>query len=532
MTRTAFIIFFVLLLIVSVGAQSPEETLQPPKPGLIAIHFPVSDKFESEVRDHLSALQNSLVALSQDSGMTDARLSEAYGTLAQVYQAYSLTQPAEACYRNALHLAPKEFRWAYFLASVYQQANQAEEAIKYFKLAQQLRPDYLAAWVNAGNLLLQQNRLEEAVAAFNQALKLNDKSAAAHYGLGQAALARRDYSTAVERFELALTLAPEANRINYSLAMAYRGLGNSDKAQSLLDQQGTVGVRPADPLIEALQNLTRGERLHLIRGRQAFDAGRFAEAAEEFKKAITANPESVPALVNLGSTLAKLGRAVEAIEQFQLAIKLAPTNSVAHYNLGFLLAGQKQYDQAIVHLQIVLKLNPKDTEARFKLANQFFQLRRFEEAANELSQVVEANPENEEALLELAKLQHRSKQYQAALETLERGHKLYPSKGQTAALLAFMLATIPQPELRDGARAIELAKQIYLATGLANHGAIVAQALAESGRCDEAAEWQRRMIVIAETERKPDLVKKLKAELPLFENKKTCRPGADPGISR
>lgn len=532
MIRTASIIFSVLLLIGSVGAQIPEEILQPPKPGLLAVHYPVSDKLEAEVRDHLSALQTSLVALSQDSGTTDARLNEAYGTLAQAYQAYSLIQPAETCYRNALHLAPKEFRWAYLLASVYQQTNQAEEAIKYFKLAQQLRPDYLAAWVNAGSLLLQQNRSEDAVAAFNQALKLNDKSAAAHYGLGQAALARRDYEVAVKRFELALTLAPEANRINYSLAMAYRGLGNSDKAQSLLGQQGTVGVRPADPLIEALKNLARGERLHLIRGRQAFDAGHFAEAAEEFQKAITANPESVPAFINLGSTLAKLGKTNGAIEQFQSAIKLAPTNSVAHFNLGFLLAGQKQYDQAIVHLEIVLKLNPKDTEARFKLANQFFQLQRFEEAANELSKVVETDPENEEALIELAKLQYRIKQYHPALETLERGHKLYPSKGQTASLLAFMLATAPQLELRDGARATELAKRIYLTTGLASHGAIVAQSLAESGLCDEAAEWQRRMIVIAETERKPDLVKKLKADLPLFENKKICRPGIDPGNSR
>ncbi|MFN0111174.1 MAG: tetratricopeptide repeat protein [Blastocatellia bacterium] len=517
------LLFLVLLLVSSTGAQTPLEILSPTKTGLLEIRFPDLTGVESGVREHLLALQTSLAKLAK-TPTPDAQLSEAYGELAQTYQAYSLTPPAEACYQNAHRLSPKDFRWVYLLGSLYQQTNRADEAIKFFKLAQQLRPDYLAAWVNAGTLLLQQNRADEAVAAFNQALKLNDQSVAAHFGLGQSALAGRNYSAAVERFERALALAPEANRINYSLAMAYRGLGNLDKAQSFLERQGSVGIRVTDPLVDGLQDLIRGERLFLARGRRAFDAKRFVEAAEAFKQAVAANPESVPALINLGSTLAELGKAKEAIEQFQAALKLAPSNVSAHYNLGVLMAGQKQHEQAIAHFQTVLKQNPSDTEARFKLANQFFQLRRFTEAATELAQVVEADPNNEMALLELAKLQQRNQQFKAALETLERGHKLFPNKGQTASLLAYWLATTPQLDLRNGARASELAKQIYQTTGSANHGTIVALALAESGRCAEAAEWQRRMIAVAETERNADLLAKLKAELPRYENVKICRP--------
>ena len=64
--------------------------------------------------------------------------------------------------------------------------------------------------------------------------------------------------------------------------------------------------------------------------------------------------------------------------------------------------------------------------------------------------------------------------------------------------LAYLLAASPQYDLRDGARALELAQMIYQATGSLEHGALVAMALAELGRCTEASEWQRRMIAAAE----------------------------------
>jgi hypothetical protein len=49
-------------------------------------------------------------------------------------------------------------------------------------------------------------------------------------------------------------------------------------------------------------------------------------------------------------------------------------------------------------------------------------------------------------------------------------------------------------------------------------------ALAEVGRCDDAAQWQRRMIADAERDKKTDFAEKLKAELPRYERGQPCRP--------
>ncbi len=515
----------------SLGRPQSAGVLQPSRAGLAPVHQPDLEELEPNVRDQLFSLQNSLADLAKNSATTDLKLSEAYGLMGQVYQAYSLTSPARECYLNARHLAPKDFRWTYLLANISQQEGRAEASLSYYILARGLRPDYLAAPVKLGNLYLQQNRLEEARSSFKEALALSEHCTEARYGLGQIALSSRNYSEAVEYLERALAEAPEATRIHYALAMAYRGLGNIQMAQAHLQQQGPVGVRVADPLVDGLQELIRGERLHLIRGRMAFDASRFSEAAEEFRKAVAANPASVPARVNLGSTLAQIGDLKGALEQYQEAIRISPSNAAAHYNLGLLLAKQNQHDQAILHFQSVLGLNPNDAEARFQLAQELVKSARGEEALAEFSRVVESDPDNEEALLEQVKLLFRKKQYKQALEELEKGNSLFPQKGRTAALLAYLLAASPQYDLRNGAKALALSRLVYESTGLVNHGAIVAMALAELGRCPEAAEWQRHMIAIAERGRKIDIAAKLKTDLKRYEGEPPCRPQGDADIS-
>lgn len=525
----AFNLALIALIFAQAAAQSADRILPAPKQNVLPVHLPSLTGLESGVRDQLLSLQNSIAARLREDRITDQQLSEAYGLLGRVYHAYALAPPAEECYRNAERLAPKDFRWPYLLGCLYQAEARAAEALVTFQRSQKLRPDYLATPVNLGNLHLQQNHLEDAQAAFKEALALDARCAAAHYGLGQVALSQRRYAEAITHFNQALATAPAANRINYSLAMAYRGLGETEKAQSYLERQGSVGVRVADPLREALQELVRGERLHLIRGRMAFDAGRFADAVAEFRQAVAANSASIPAHINLGSALSQLGETQAAIAEFQAALRLAPDNSAARYNLGVLFGGLKQFEPAIEHLRAALKARPEDAEARLLLARTLVKASRLEEASTEYTQVVAAQPEEEDALLEWAQLLTKLKQHSAALAELEKASQRFPTRGRTAAALAYLLAASPQMDLRNGARALDLAQRVYQATGAVNHGALVALALAELGRCQEAAAMQRRLLSTAESEKQIALAAKLKTDLEHYDNSASCRPTGGAG---
>ena len=522
-------LFLIISVLLAWQATPDGDVLQPPRTGLVAVHFPDVANAEESVREQVRGLQNALTAAVRNSATSTAALSEAYGELGETYHAYSLLSPARDCYLNASRLAPQEFRWVYLLGKLDQQEGRYDEAIRRYRAALRLRPDYVAALVNLGNIFLELNRLNEATINFRAALEIDVNNPAAHYGLGQIALSKRAYAEAVAHFEKTLAQTPAANRVHYSLAMAYRGLGNADKVKAHLAQQGTVGVRVADPVVDRLQDLIAGERLYLSRGKVAFEALRYADAVIEFRKAVAAKPDSVTARVNLGAALSQTGDLNGAVEQFEAAIRIEPEKPNAHYNLAVLLARLNKHPDAIVHLRSALKAEPGDVSARYLLAQELVKSAQLDDAVTEFSRVVQSAPDNESALLELVKLLHQKRQYKQTLDLLEQSHSRYPQRGRTVALLAYLLATAPQIELRDGGRALELAQRVYNATGASQHGALVAFALAELGRCSEAATWQQRMLTAAEQQGKNDLALKFKADLKHYEST-PCRPTGETSL--
>ena len=517
-------------VVVRSQTSSAEPILKPARQGLVPLHWPDLTKLEEGVREQVTSFQDSLVTRVKDPTVSDTALSEAYGELGEIYHAYSFTALAHDCYLNSSVLTPKDFRWTYLLGRLDQQDGRFDDAIRRYQAARTLRPNYTALLVNLGSIYLELNRLEDATESFRAALEIEKDNAAANYGLGQVAVSKRSYSEAVDRFEKALSRVPSANRIHYSLAMAYRGLGDAEKAKSHLAQQGPVGVRVSDTIVDGLQDLIKGERLHLIRGKQAADANRYSEAVDQFRKAVAANPKSVVARVNLGAALSQIGDLEGAAQQFEEALRIEPLRANAHYNLAVLLARQNKHDQAIDHLKSCLSVEPNDLSARSLLSRELLKSERLDEALVEFSRVVQADPSDESSLLEQVKLQHRKGQYKQALDALEKFHAAFPQKGRTILLLAYLLSVSPQLDLRDGARALEFAQQIYKTTNSPQHGALVAMALGELGRCSEAAEWQRRMIDAAEHEGNTYLIGRLKADLKRYEKPQSCRPAGETSL--
>lgn len=115
---------------------------------------------------------------------------------------------------------------------------------------------------------------------------------------------------------------------------------------------------------------------------------RFAEAAEDLRRAVSLAAKNADYQANYGYVLARLGKVEEAIKTERAALALDDKNFAAHYYLGRMLlkiGGQKNIDEALTHLRRALEINPLRDEIRFDLISIYRQKGDFAEASAQLA---------------------------------------------------------------------------------------------------------------------------------------------------
>jgi tetratricopeptide (TPR) repeat protein len=474
----------VLLVPALVVAAGPEFVL--PKPLLGGL--------EAAVAEQLNSLRAAAEATLADPQSDPGTRAEVLGELGMYYQAYSLPGVARECYEVARRLAPADFRWAYLLAFLEQQEGRNEEAAVLYEKSLPLAPEATPVWFRLAETYRDLGRAAEARRLFERVLEWDPGSAASEAALGGLALSAGRLEEAIARYERALSLAPEATLLYYPLAQAWRAAGDHEEARRLLGLRGPVGVRVADPLIDSLSRRTAGARVHILRGQVAHRAARFREAAEEFAAAVDAEPGNIPARVDLAASQAALGRLDEAQRTLREAIELAPGNATARFNLGRLLDHDGQAEAAVEQYREAARYRPGDGELHYFWAQALVRAGRPGEALDLYRAAIDLEPPGELARLGEAEALVRLGRYEDAVARLEEAHGLLPASGLLARALARMLATGPALQLRDGARAVRLAQAIYSAQPTADHLGLLASALAEAGRCGEAAELLERVL--------------------------------------
>jgi tetratricopeptide (TPR) repeat protein len=493
--------------------------LAPARTGLEPVGLPSLDQLEATVADHLREARRAFEQAARSGRTGD--LADAYGTLGRVLHAYEFFDAAEACYHNATRVRPTDATWLHLRGYLYQQSGRFDEAIDVYLGARRAAPDDHAVTVHLGEAFLAIGRNTEAQAAFQSTLERFP--AVSNAGLGEVALRQGRYKDAVRHFEAALQRIPSATALEYSLAMAYRGLGRLDDARAHLTRRGSGGVRVSDPIVDGLQALMRGERAFVLQGRRAYDAGQYQQAADAFGKAVAAAPSSVTPHVNLALALAQLGNVDGAVEQFDAALRLDADNVDAHTGLGTLLARLGRDREAVDHLRAAFRQAPDDARVSAALISALLKLSLEDEAIDVVTHAPAFHTDDEDVLLRVSVALAARERYRDALMVLEDGHRTFPDRPSIATTLARLLAASPDVSLRDGQRALDLAMFVYMRTPLPVYAETVAIALAELGRCDEAADWMRQAIAGADGSKDAAEGVRLRREAGRY-NQRPCRP--------
>jgi protein O-mannosyl-transferase len=212
-------------------------------------------------------------------------------------------------------------------------------------------------------------------------------------------------------------------------------------------------------------------------GRAAMEQRNFPRAARCFERAlkVAGNGAPKPFLAqvknDLGCALLEQGQVPNAITNFEGALVLQPAFPQAFFNMGRAFLTNQQPDVAVDCFQRALAMDPSVAEIHYKLAFALVQLGRPAQAITEYSQAL----------------------------------KLRPNMDEAANNLAWLLATCSDRSLRDGARAVALARQASEHSHDQNPVILgtLAAAYAQAGNFSEAAATAQRAreLALAQTNR-------------------------------
>jgi len=521
----------------SEACSKAETTATAPARQIREITLPDLSRMDATVQNQIrERYTNALEARKRGAG--DSDLSAAYGQYGMVLHAAEYFEAAEPAYLNAQDLSPGDLRWPYYLGHLYKSEGQTAKAIQSFTRSLELGPNEIATLIWLGRLYLEQGQPDMAQPLFERAAALPPKNVAALAGLGQTALAKRDYQRAVNILEDALAFQPSALSVHSPLAMAYRGLGDTEKAEAHLKQWRNTEVLVPDHLRIDLDLSLESGLSYELRGVRALESQDWNAAEGFFRKgvAITTGSTALGRSLRhkLGTALFLKGDVKGALERFEEVARLAPpqgldeSSAKAFYSLGVVMASSGRTKEAIERFSSSVHYNPSYAEAWMGLADAQRRGGRIEESLKSYGEVVRINPRSAEARFGYAMALVRLHRYREARDWLEEARRLQPEQPDLAIAVARILAASPDATVRDGTRAMSIVEELFKGPKTTTLGETLAMSLAEVGQYEEAAKIQRGVLDAAKRAGMQASARQMAANLRLYEQRMPCRtPWAD-----
>ena len=318
---------------------------------------------------------------------------------------------------------------------------------------------------------------------WRHALAVTSGNFIAHDGFGQSLLSQGRLDDAIDQFQMALNITPGFPQIETNLIIALTKKGRTDDAIIHLD---------------AL-----------------------------LKK----NPNDAQAHYNLGNALLKKRDSQSAIAAYEKALSIQTSYPAAHYNLGIALDRNGRIDEAIAHYQEAIREQPDYPEAYYVLGNDLLRKARVDDAIAAYQRALKNRPAYSEVENNMGLALIQKGRPSEAIARWQNALAIQPDFGDSLNNLAWVLATFPETWIRDGRRALALARRANQLSGDHNPAVLrtLAAACAENGRFTEARVTAERGLELANAQEKSALANILKDDIALYRTNTPVRTATEGG---
>ncbi len=170
-------------------------------------------------------------------------------------------------------------------------------------------------------------------------------------------------------------------------------------------------------------------------GIQYMDQGQLPEAAEQFQKAISLNPNNLDARFRLGFVLISQKKYPEAVELFEGLIMADPQNINAFFMLGIAYSELRAYYPCIANLQHALRIEPAFVEARLTLADAYHNQGKYLISMRELDALEGYIPDEDTTYLHRGMILMELERFDEAVPYFEKVIELKPNVIEAYELL-------------------------------------------------------------------------------------------------
>ena len=329
------------------------------------------------------------------------------------------------------------------------------------------------------------------------------------------ALAGRD-AEAIRHFERSLELSPDQADVRRKLANALARGGRFEEALPHWDR-----------LLEA--HPEHAAALYMQRATTLVNLDRPEAAIADFERAVAADPEDANLRLRYAAALDFMGQPggdAQRVAAARLAAdptaRARLTSAEARQHLA-----EGRLGDAVRLFREAVSLDPGLHAARYELASALAALGRVDQALGEYRRVIEAEPRHAAARRGEVVALLSSGRYGHARVRLQEALKQFPRDADLAHAQARLLATSPDPRVRDGTLALKIAERLAAARDDPRIRETLAMACAEAGDFERAVEVQRGVVDEARAGGDLALVEDLEAVLQKLESGEAWTAGGE-----
>ncbi|MBN1854550.1 MAG: tetratricopeptide repeat protein [Pirellulales bacterium] len=353
-----------------------------------------------------------------------------------------------------------------------------------FNRAVELLPEDTDILRTRAMYFLRLNRFTDALADLDKALEIDPKHAPTHEIRGLALMMMKQFDEALAAFDRAAELIPESSSPQQNRARVLALQGQLDNALAAVD------------------------------------------------KAIELDPKAISAWMLRCQLLIAQGKIDEAMKAIDEVLTLRPKWDQAVRVKAEILAGTGRIDEAIKCLEEVAQEGQKNTEIQIQLAMYYMVQKRSRDAIVLYTEVLRREADNLRALRNRADAYLNIGKHSEAIADYEKANQLKSDDSGVLNNFAWVLATSPFDQLRNGQRAIELATKACELTDFqaAHILSTRAAAHAETGDFEAAIQWATKAIEVNRAEQDddgnpldPEELEHLENELKSYQEKKPWR---------